>query len=223
VRPAPEHVTGTAGFPHEPLPKYVHLGPGAKLDMGVILGYPPARTVPVLDLHIGERARIRSGTVIYAGSRIGSGLETGHNVVLREECSIGDDFRAWNGTVVDYACTIGRGVKVHSNCYVSQGTVLEDGSFLAPGVVLANDLHPGSERSKALMRGPVIGRGAQLGCNVTVLPYVRVGAGCVVGAGAVVVKDLPEGSVAVGNPARVIKRVADLADADVEQRAKGGA
>jgi acetyltransferase-like isoleucine patch superfamily enzyme len=200
----------------------VHLGHGAQVDAGALLGYQPARKIPNLELHIGPDARIRSGTVVYGGSRIGAKLETGHNVVLREECSIDDGFHVWNGSVVDYGCTIGRGVKVHANCYIAQGSVLEAECFLAPGVVLANDLYPGMARSKEVMRGPRIGKGAQVGCNATVNPFVRVGAGALVGAGAVVTKDVPGGMVAAGNPARAVKKVSELRDSEPERRAREG-
>jgi acetyltransferase-like isoleucine patch superfamily enzyme len=163
---------------------------------------------------IGPGATIRSGTVIYDGTTIGANLATGHNVVIREDCRIGDDFSIWSNSIVDYGCTIGNGVKLHSNIYVAQFTVIEDGAFLAPGVCIANDLYPGSPESAAVMAGPVIGAGAQIGVNVTILPYVRIGAGALIGSGAVVTSDIEAGMVAVGNPARVTKAVADLVPID---------
>jgi acetyltransferase-like isoleucine patch superfamily enzyme len=69
------------------------------------------------------------------------------------------------------------------------------------------------------MSGPSIREGAQLGVNVTVLPYVVIGEGCLVGAGSVVTRDLPAGSVAFGNPATVSGRVEDLADISTRVRA----
>ncbi len=177
-----------------------------RVDEGVVLGYAPDRAVQT-PLVLGDDARLRTGTVLYDGSRIGVRFSTGHHVVVREQCLIGDDVSVWSGTVLDYGCRIGDGVKIHSNCYVAQYTEIGDGAFLAPGVSLANDLYPGSPASAAHMRGPVIGPGAQLGVNVTVLPYVRIGAGAIVGAGSVVVHDLPDGVVAVGAPARPIREV----------------
>jgi acetyltransferase-like isoleucine patch superfamily enzyme len=182
---------------------------GLHLDPGAILGYPPARSAPG-ELVLGEAARIRSNTIVYLGSRIGARFETGHNVIIREQCRIGDDVSIWSNTVVDYGVSIGNHVKIHSNCYIAQFTEIQDGAFLAPGVTIANDLYPGQAASAARMSGPVIGAGAQIGVNVTILPFVRIGAGCLIGAGAVVARDIPDGSVAFGNPATVRGKVAQL-------------
>jgi acetyltransferase-like isoleucine patch superfamily enzyme len=177
-------------------------------DPGVLLGYLSGRSDDD-ELHLGPGARLRSGTVLYAGLRAGARLSTGHNVVLREGSVLGDDVSVWSGSVVDYGCVIGDRVKIHTSCYVAQYTVLEDDAFLAPGVSISNDLYPGSAESAGAMRGPRICRGAQVGVNSTVLPYVTVGAGAVVGAGSVVVHDVPEGVVVVGSPARVLGPVPD--------------
>lgn len=179
------------------------------VDDDVVLGYPPARPVG-RRLTLGRGARLRSGTVLYDGTTIGDRFETGHHVVIREDCAIGADVSVWSGSVVDYGCRIEDGVKIHTNCYVAQFTEIRRGAFLAPGVTIANDLYPGQDDSARLMSGPVIGVGAQLGVNVTVLPYVRVGEGCLVGSGSVVTRDLPPGTVAYGNPATVRGRVEDL-------------
>jgi acetyltransferase-like isoleucine patch superfamily enzyme len=189
----------------------VEVGPGLRADPDVQIGYEVARDVDRY-LRLGADATLRSGTVIYVGSRIGDRFETGHHVVIREQCRIGDDVSVWGNTIVDYGCRLGSRVKIHSNCYVAQFTEIEDDAFLAPGVTIANDLYPGQVASARVMSGPSIGAGAQLGVNVTVLPFVRIGAGCLVGAGSVVTRDLPAGAVAYGNPAVVRGEVDGLPD-----------
>lgn len=184
---------------------------GLDADTGVLLDYPSARAT-LSPMTVGCNARLRSGTVVYGGCRIGDRFQTGHHVVVREDCVIGDDVSIWSNTVVDYSCRIGDRVKIHANCYVAQYTELLEDAFLAPGVTIANDLYPGQVESAAMMSGPRIGAGAQLGVNVTVLPYVRIGDRCLVGAGSVVTRDLPPGTVAYGNPARVRGLVDQLAD-----------
>jgi acetyltransferase-like isoleucine patch superfamily enzyme len=188
----------------------VVLGSNARFDEGVILGYlsPRGGVSPVLQ--IGNDAVMRSGTVIYAGSTIGDRLETGHNVVIREENRVGSHVSIWNNTVVDYGCNIGDNVKIHCNCYIAQFTTIEDGVFIAPGVNIANDIHPGCPDSKPCMRGPTLKRGVQIGVNVTILPYVTIGERSLVGSGAVVTRDIPPNSVVYGNPARVQGSIFDL-------------
>lgn len=190
---------------------------GLEADADVLLGYVPAQgrltqepDACDLELCLGAGARVRSGSVLYLGSCIGDRLETGHHVVIRERCTIGDDVSVWSNSVVDYGCRIGDRVKIHSNCYIAQFTEIGPGAFLAPGVTIANDLYPGQAASAQAMSGPSIGAGAQIGVNVTILPYVRIGAACLIGAGAVVTRDVPDGSVAFGNPATIRGQVAEL-------------
>jgi lipopolysaccharide/colanic/teichoic acid biosynthesis glycosyltransferase/acetyltransferase-like isoleucine patch superfamily enzyme len=187
------------------------VGPGLEADPGVLLDYPTQRAVSRLS-HVGRDARLRSGTVIYRGSRIGDRLDTGHHVVIHEECLIGDDVSVWSNSVIDHGCTIGDRVKIHTGCYVAQLSDIGEDAFLAPGVVFANDAYAGREGSRDVMSGPTVGAGARLGVNVTVLPSVVIGAGCLIGAGSVVTRDIPAGAVAYGNPAVVHGRVADLTD-----------
>jgi acetyltransferase-like isoleucine patch superfamily enzyme len=187
----------------------IRLGEGAIIDDSVILGYLPARGMH-LTLQIGTAAHIRSGTVIYGGSRIGCNLDTGHNVVIREENEIGDNFRIWNNSIIDHSCRIGNNVKVHAKVYVAQFTVIEDDVFLAPGVTTANILHPGCPDAAECLHGPTIKTGAQIGINATILPLVVIGENSLIGAGSVVTKDIPPGVVAYGNPAQVICGIGDL-------------
>ncbi len=193
-----------------PQPPDIPLEDDSEIDAGVVLGYPTGRAIEDRQLLIGPRARIRHGTVIYGGTSIGSSLQTGHNVTIREENIIGNNLSIWNNSTIDYGCRIGSNVKIHSNVYVAQFTTIEDDVFLAPGVTIANDPRPGCALAKECMRGPTIKRGAQVGCNVTILPNVVIGEGSLVGAGSVVVRDVPPRSVVVGNPARVLKAVDDL-------------
>ena len=189
------------------LAKDIVLGDRCEIDPGAILGYLTGRRISDSSLRIGPGARVRTGTIIYAGSSIGAGLETGHSVVIREENVIGDGLNIWNNSTIDYGCTIGSGVKIHCNVYVAQFTTLEDDVFLAPGVQIANDPHP---ICGLCMRGPTIKRGARIGVNVTILPHVTIGEGALIGSGSVVTHDIPAHTLAYGSPARPTRLVDEL-------------
>jgi acetyltransferase-like isoleucine patch superfamily enzyme len=191
-------------------PASIFLGEDAQLDPNVIVGYRTGRKIPDYTLKVGALAQLRAGTVIYGGTIIGTHFQSGHNVVVREQNTIGDHVQIWNNTTIDYGCTIGNHVKIHTNCYIAQFTVMEDDVFLAPGVTIANDYHPGCAFSAECMRGPTIKRGAQIGVNVTITPYVTIGEHSLIGSGAVVTQDVPPHSLVVGNPGRVIKRTTDI-------------
>lgn len=188
-------------------PELLFIGEDLDADGSALIGYRPGRRVDDLALRLGARARIRSGSVIYAGSSIGEELQTGHNVVIREQNVLGMHVQVWNNTTIDYGCRIGNNVKIHTNCYIAQFTIMEDDVFLAPGVTIANDLHPGCAFSTECMRGPTLERGVQVGVNVTITPRVTIGAYSVIGSGAVITRDIPPHSLVVGNPARVIKQI----------------
>ncbi len=188
----------------------VKLGKGAKIDPTALIGAVPLRKTANLKAVVGKDAVCLSGSVIYLGCKIGDGLILGHHAIIREECRIGNKFRLWYNSVVDYGVKIGSNVKIHNNCYIAQYSVIEDDCFIAPGVIFSNDVHPGCKYAVECMKGPIIKKGAQIGCNATILPGVVVGRDAIIGAGSVVVKDVPVGKIVCGNPARVIKSVSDI-------------
>ncbi len=177
------------------------------VDEGVVLSYPPERDVENRTLKLGAGARLRAGTIVYGGSVIGKGLETGHNVVIREENVLGDEVRIWSNSIIDYGCVLGSRIRIHCNVYVAQKTTIEDDVFVGPGVVFTNDPHPVCTRC---MRGPILKRGCRIGGGATLLPGVVIGEGALIGAGAVVTKDVPAGTVAAGSPARVTAKMSEL-------------
>ena len=185
---------------------------------GVVIGFPCKRNLlgVLRDLkcevevgkglvEIGDNVVLRSGCVIYEDVKIGSNVEFGHHVLVREKTEIGDGCKVGTNTVIDGFSRIGKRVSIQSNVYVPLNTVIEDHVFLGPNVVLTNDKY--LMRTDYELRGPIIRRGASVGANATVLPGVEVGVEAVVGAGAVVTKDVPPKAVVVGVPARKIGEV----------------
>ena len=176
----------------------------------VVIGHPASAGAGTRPTRIGAGAMIRSHTVIYAGNTIGRNFRTGHGVLVREENEIGDDVSIGSGSVIEHHARIGNRVGLHSNVFVPEFSVLEDDCWLGPNAVLTNAKYPKSPGAKESLAGPHIEQGAKIGANATVLPGVRIGSGALVGAGAVVTKDVPAGTVVVGNPARATNRLSRL-------------
>jgi acetyltransferase-like isoleucine patch superfamily enzyme len=185
----------------------INLGKDVVTHDGAVVGLLPGRSIKDNTLTIGDGAVVRTGTIIYAGSTIGPGLETGHYAVIREENEIGENLRIWNHSTIDYGCRIGNGVRIHNQVYVAQFTIIEDDVFLAPGVKIANDLHP---ICTECMKGPTIKRGARIGISAVLFPHITIGEGALVAGGAVVRKDVPPGMLVSGNPAKLIGPVSKL-------------
>ena len=192
--------------------KNVYVKSGLKKDRTASLGYKSLRKeLRQRALYIGENATLLRNSIVYEGSKIGDNLIVGHNAIIREENIIGDGFRLWSNSIVDYGCRIGNNVKIHSNVYVAQYTTIEDDVFIGPGVTITNDPHPGCEYSKECMKeGPVIKRGAQIGANVVINPFVVIGENTLIGSGSVVTRNLPKNCLAYGSPARAKKRITEI-------------
>jgi acetyltransferase-like isoleucine patch superfamily enzyme len=177
----------------------------------VVLGEPPRSAASgELALTFGAGCVIRSHSVIYAGNIIGAGFQTGHGVMVRENNEIGANVSIGTHSVVEHHVIIRDGVRIHTNVFVPEYTILEAECWLGPNVVITNALYPQSRGVKDRLKGAHVMARAKIGANVTLLPGVTIGEDALVGAGAVVTKDVPAGAIVVGNPARAIRRVDEI-------------
>jgi len=176
----------------------------------VIIGYSFKEMDDNVKTFIGKAAIIRSHTVIYAGNIIGMNFRTGHHVIIRELNKIGDNVSIGSGSIIEHHVEIGNNVRLHSGVFIPEYTILEDGSWLGPCVCITNAKYPLSKDAKKTLKGATIKKNAKIGANVTLLPGVVIGENSLVGAGSVVVKNVPPGKVVAGNPARIIKDIEDL-------------
>jgi acetyltransferase-like isoleucine patch superfamily enzyme len=113
------------------------------------------------------------------------------------------------GVCVENDTTIGARTKIQSNAYITAYCTLEEDVFIAPCVITTNDNFMGrTERRHDLVRGATIRRAARVGGGATLLPGVEIGEEAFVGAGALVLRDVPPRKVVVGAPARVLRDVA---------------
>ncbi len=189
----------------------VVLGDRVRLDDWVVIGRPlDGVEEGSLETIVGPESVIRSHTVIYAGARLGARCRTGHAALIREHSVLGDDVSIGSHTVIEHHVTIGDGVRIHSQAFVPEFSVLEAGCWLGPNVVLTNARYPQSDRVKEELIGPTLREGAIVGANATLLPGVIIGRRALIGAGAVVTADVPDGAVVAGNPARIIKTLDQL-------------
>jgi len=189
----------------------VSLGENCVLEDFCLIGVAPrGAREGELPTRIGDGAVIRSHTVIYAGNEIGMNFQTGNKVNVRESNHIGDNVSIGTLSVIEHHVHIGNNVRIHTQAFIPEFSVLEEGCWIGPNVVLTNAKYPLSPGVKESLAGPIIRKGAKIGANATLLPGVEVGENAIVGAGAVVVHDVPTGAVVVGNPARVINDVSKL-------------
>lgn len=150
-------------------------------------------------LFIGAKALIRSHSVIYGGSTIGAGLQTGHHVTIREKTKAGIRWRVGTLSDIQGTCEIGDYVSMHSNVHIGMHSKIGNYVWIFPYTVLTNDPTPPSET----LVGCTLSDYSVVATNAIVLPGVFVGEGAFVGAAAVVTKDVPEHMVAVGAPAKI--------------------
>jgi acetyltransferase-like isoleucine patch superfamily enzyme len=189
----------------------VSIGKNAVIEEYVIIGTPPRGKKPgELLTIIGDNAVIRSHTVIYAGNRIGNDFQTGHHVLVREENEIGDQVSIGTASVVEHHVKMGNNVRIHSQAFVPEMSVLEDGAWIGPNAVITNAAYPLSPNVKHELKGATVKKNAKVGANATLLPGITIGENALVGAGAVVTKDVPPNKVVAGNPAKVINDVSNL-------------
>src|SRR6476660_4628713 len=161
-----------------------------------------------MSIDVAETAIVYPGTVLGEGCRILDYAVVGDQACVRERCDVGDDVVIGRGTLVENDTTIGRLTKVQADAYITAHSTLEDNVFIAPRVITSNDNFMGrTEKRHALRKGPTIRRGARVGAGAVICPAVEIGVEAFVGAGAVVVKDVPPKAVVVGNPARVLRDV----------------
>ena len=189
----------------------VKLGKDSIIEDFVIIGSPPrGYRAGEIETVIGDNAIIRSHTVIYAGNRIGNNFQTGNKANIRELNEIGDDVSIGTLSVIEHHIKIGHGVRIHSQVFIPEYCVLEEECWIGPNVVLTNAKYPKSPNAKAELVGVHIMKEAIIGANSTILPGIKIGNWAFIGAGSVVVNNVPSEAVFFGNPAKFIKSMREL-------------
>jgi acetyltransferase-like isoleucine patch superfamily enzyme len=192
------------------------IGEDCVIEDGAILGKRPrlARhsSAPRGDLPrllIGPGVSVCAGAVVFAGARIDANAIIGDQSYVRERSHVGQESVIGSGSAIDPHVTIGSRVRVQTNVYLTQGTLVEDDVFLGPGVCTTNDNTMARHDRDDELRAATLRRACRVGGGVILLPGVEVGAEAFIGAGAVVTRDVAPRSIVVGVPAREIGQVHD--------------
>jgi len=159
-------------------------------------------------LELGAGTVVSTGAVVFAGTTIGERVIVGDQACVRERCTIGDDVVIGRGSLVENDTSVGALTKIQAHAYITAYSLLEESVFIAPCVITTNDNFMGrTEKRHELVKGPTIRRGARVGGGAVLLPGIEIGEEAFVGAGAVVIRDVPARAVVVGSPARQIREV----------------
>lgn len=142
-------------------------------------------------------------SIIDEGCKIGKGTKIWHFSHIMPNCIMGENCNIGQNVVVSPDVVLGNNVKVQNNVSIYTGVVCEDDVFLGPSMVFTNVINP---RSAILRRDQykktIVRKGASIGANATIVCGIELGAYSFIGAGAVVIRDVPAYALVVGNPAR---------------------
>jgi acetyltransferase-like isoleucine patch superfamily enzyme len=191
------------------------IGEGCKILDYAVVGKQPtlsprstAKREKLPPLVIGPGTVVSTGAVVFAGTTVGERVIVGDQACVRERCTIGDDVVIGRGSLVENDTSVGALTKIQAHAYITAYSLLEDNVFIAPCVITTNDNFMGrTEKRHDQIKGPTIRRGARIGGGAVLLPGIEIGEEAFVGAGAVVIKNVPPRALVVGNPARQIRDV----------------
>jgi acetyltransferase-like isoleucine patch superfamily enzyme len=193
------------------------IGDGCRILDYAVVGKQPtlsprstAKQEALQPLELGAGTVVSTGAIVFAGTKLGERVIVGDQACVRERCELGDDVVVGRGSLVENDTSVGTRTKIQANAYVTAYSTLEDDVFIAPCVATTNDNFMGrTEKRHELRKGPTIRRGARIGGAAVLLPGIEIGEEAFVGAGAIVIRDVPPRAVVVGSPARQIREVPD--------------
>jgi UDP-2-acetamido-3-amino-2,3-dideoxy-glucuronate N-acetyltransferase len=148
---------------------------------------------------------------------IGRGTRAWINVQVREDAQIGRDCILSKDVYVDHGVTIGDRCKIQNGVSIYHGVTIGDDVFVGPNACFTNDRVPRAFNSEWTVSPTLVSSGASIGANATIVCGIAIGEYAMIGAGAVVTRDVEPYSLVLGNPARVVGRVDKMGNR-LEQR-----
>jgi len=150
---------------------------------------------------------IHESAEVHDDAEIGNGTKIWINVQIRENAAIGSECIISKDVYIDESVTIGNRCKIQNSVSVYKGVSIADDVFVGPNACFTNDLVPRAFNHDWEITQTIVNEGASIGANATIICGVNIGKFSMIGAGAVVTKDVPDFALVVGNPAKVIGKV----------------
>lgn len=147
---------------------------------------------------------MKHNTADIQSEKIGVNTKVWQYVVILPAAIIGDNCNICSHCLIENDVVIGDNVTVKSGVQLWDGTVIEDNVFIGPNVTFSNDKYPRSKEYPTSFPKTVVRYGASIGAGATLLPEITIGAKAMVGAGAVVTRNVPDNAIVVGNPAKIV-------------------
>lgn len=142
-------------------------------------------------------------THISQDAKLGRNIKIWHNVQIREGVSIGDNVSIGKDCYIDKNVIIGNCTKIQNSVNIFCGVTIEDNVFIGPSVTFSNDLYPRASSDEWECKKTTVFSGCSIGANAVIVPGVKIGRYAMIGAGAVITKDVKPYSLMIGNPARI--------------------
>jgi len=143
--------------------------------------------------------RILEKNVVY-----GDNVKVWHYCQIRAEAKIGDNTQIGSFSYIGLGCQIGKNCGIQSYAFIPHGVTLGNNVFVGPAATFTNDKNPKAQNPDWIESKTMVEDYASIGANATILPGIVIGKAALVGAGAVITKDVAAGSIVVGNPAKKI-------------------